>query len=240
MRMLSLPTLALFAIASTSLAANIPVCNTGFLSGCTADTNANTGALSTDGTWYLASGPTGTRSADLFITVNGTFPLDGAHYVLNNALASWVSPSSDMAVYSAANQSYYYAVQFSLAGFDPATAALTGSWLSDNDGLGVFLNGVNIAQSSLPSFGGFGGPLVNLNVPAGSGFNGAVNTLVFQVNNGPLDGPGGTMPSPAGVRIQLTLSADPLLDPPVDTPEPASIGLMAAGLVALFTFRRRG
>jgi hypothetical protein len=158
--------------------------------------------------------------------------------VLNNSLASWVSPSSDMAVYSAANQSYYYAVQFSLTGFDPASAAITGSWLSDNDGLGVFLNGNNIGQSSLPSFGGFGGPLVNLSIPTGSGFVSGLNTLVFQVNNGPLDGPGGTQPSPAGVRISLELTADPLTDPP-GVPEPSTALLMAGGFAAVWAMRRR-
>jgi len=56
-----------------------------------------------------------------------------------------------------------------------------------------------------------------------SGFIAGVNTLHFVVNNDA---------GPTGIRVELTGTADP-------SPEPASLFLLGAGLVAFGIFRRR-
>jgi hypothetical protein len=168
-------------------------------------------------THYVMVAPSsdGTTGLTPFVVPPGAFP---PTYVPNTATAQWITPKTPETV----NGAYTYETTFSLAGFVPGTASITGSLTSDDQVVGVKLNGVLLPIMTPDGIPGFSvlHPFV---IPVGSPFVAGINTLEFlTMNNHGVK---------TGLIVDMTGSASP-------TPEPASLAMLGIGLTGLFTFRR--
>jgi hypothetical protein len=146
----------------------------------------------------------------------------------NNATSQWIGPQ---ARYNQGDNdvqgTWTFRTTFNLSGLDPATAVITGRWMTDNQGTNIYINSASTGQTT---------PLNAFQTDTwtsftiSGGFLPTLNTLDFQVlNQDTLSG------GPVGLRVEfLSATADPS---PV--PEPTTFALLGAGLVALGLVRRR-
>lgn len=118
-----------------------------------------------------------------------------------------------------------FTLSFSLAGFDPNTASISGRWATDNCGT-ASLNG-GAAFSVIGAAGCESSTHFRQWTPfsIASGFNGGTNTLAFNLQN---------VSSVGAIRIEFTGS-----DATSTAPEPGTYGLMGAALVVIGWTRRR-
>ncbi len=153
-------------------------------------------------THYKATPP---GASPFAVTSAGGFPV--GPWIGDNSLSTWVRPTNNSANGETdPNGSYAYTTTFDLTGRIGSTAQITGRWSSDNNGLGIKINGVSVTPAlngsfvNLPpyegfrnwySFGIFGGFLGN-----------QVNTLEFTVVNG-VQSSG----NPSGLRVEMTGTA---------------------------------
>jgi hypothetical protein len=94
----------------------------------------------------------------------------------NTAGSRWIGAAADG---QGANLAYTYTVTFTLAGVNPATAVLTGTWACD-DSCALELNGTQVASRAAPAYGS----TAPFTVPAGTlAFLPGTNTLAFVVTN---------------------------------------------------------
>jgi hypothetical protein len=75
-----------------------------------------------------------------FVVDQGGFPLGGCWYKDDN-ISKWIAPYADASTVSPEGRSFSETT-FNLSGFDPATARITGTWSTDNEGMGILLNGI--------------------------------------------------------------------------------------------------
>jgi hypothetical protein len=96
----------------------------------------------------------------------------------NTATSNWISVQPSAV--GTANKVYTYTTTFTLAGVDPASATLSGSWACD-DSCALMLNGMVVATATYaaPAWNAVG----TFTVPAGSPFVTGANTLAFAATN---------------------------------------------------------
>jgi hypothetical protein len=205
----------------------------------TISTLYNTGAGVTSGNvdphYTLASSPSGSGyNGTVYTLPQGTWPL-GSAWSGDDSTSSWDVPSVPSTVgkqylWSNAVGNYTYQTTFSMAGFNPGSADISGQFESDNALLDIYLNGHALYSSTtgegaMKSWTTFS--LLDPYLIAGT------NTLQFVVNNAS-DGPA-NWGNPTGLRVQFTTrSATP--DP---VPEPGTLVLCILGLAGLAGYRAK-
>jgi len=181
------------------------------------------GAVLPDGTisdphYLLISVPPDSTAETLIRTSAGGFPIPP--YIDDNALSSWIGPNNDGQL-NGPSGTYIYRTTFDLTGFDPNTASITGQWSTDDDGVDICINNVNVCLGYTTSWNTFSPFSIN------SGFVEGINTLYFKVDNqyGVVPGlPPGW--NPTALRVELTGTASPV-------PVPAAVWLFGSGLLVL-------
>jgi hypothetical protein len=191
----------------------------------------------------------------------GTYPLNGT-WTANDGNSQWIGPRADQTtppegqgstfnttgIFSSNDDFYVYRMVFNLTalGLNPATANIQLAWLSDNNTNGASLSshirmcGIASASDPVCSAGSTVAGSTNAGQSSGtltpvsitSGFTSGLMALDFVVYN-PVVPVGWNNPS--GMRVQIvSATAD---DGAI--PEPATIGLIGLGLVALGFIRRK-
>jgi hypothetical protein len=163
--------------------------------------------------WDVISGPGITAPVDAVTYFNGAYAPD-------NSTSRWISNSASG---NPGNGTFVFQTMFSLVGFNPAATQITVGCATDNALVGVRLNGASLA-GSCNSYSPFPTGTFVIN----SGFNGATNTLEFDVLD---EGP------PMGFRAAFTSETRPLDTSAV--PEPASLFLLGTGVVGMVARRRK-
>ncbi len=168
--------------------------------------------------WTLFSEPVGASEAI------GSTPfrfIVGGSYYPDNALSGWVSPGSNG--FAGVSGNYVYQLMVDLTGFDPATAVITGTFGTDNDGA-ISLNGnAAVATTGFAGFGAATGFTLN------SGFVSGQNFIRVTMDNGG---------DPTAFRVEFSsATANPVSQSGV--PEPGTLGLLGFGVTALVLIRRR-
>jgi hypothetical protein len=210
----------LFSMVAVSPAAAAPiiVCNTGQLVGCTG--TVADGLV--DPNYVVTQAPLPTLAGAATVVIPDGFPLPGS-WIANGADSKWIGPTPNDADSNGAIGNYTYRTTFLLTDLNPATASITGSWATDNNGVDILINGVSTGQTTC--FACFG---VLTPFSINSGFVIGLNTLDFVLTNG-----GG----PTGLRVDdISGTANPL---GTSVPEPTSLLLLAIGLAAARAGRNR-
>lgn len=151
--------------------------------------------------------------------------------ILANALSGkWINQTGAIGSGYPIGRTVYTRRTFDLTGYDLSTVSIGGSFSVMDSNLGLYLNGHLIPGSTLiyPSYAPWMF-LTNFAVQGNSGwFTQGINTLEFQVTsvNGVYD----------GVMLQNGQLDGTMVS---TTPEPASVVLIASGLLGVFAVGRR-
>ena len=173
----------------------------------------NLGVLLADGTvdphytLTVSADPIDTGPSAFVVTPNG-FPFPP--WIAQGPNSKWIAPKTDQTVGDNFG-TYVYRITFSLAGFDPATATISGQYTTDNNGIDVLINGLSTGQTTpLTAYSAF------FPLSITSGFVAGVNTIDFVLFNDPGSPPGN---NPTGLRVEISGTAAPLPTPtPTVTP----------------------
>ncbi|MBS0505413.1 MAG: PEPxxWA-CTERM sorting domain-containing protein [Proteobacteria bacterium] len=143
----------------------------------------------------------------------------------NDGTSRWLTPTANgnADLDPTAPGFYSYTLNFSLAGFDPASASLSGRFAVDNTVDSITLNGVSLGSGGACCSFASGGTF-----SANSGFVAGTNTLTFTVRNFAQ-----ATGNPTGLRVEFLQSAVNAV------PEPAAWALMIGGFAAVGAASRR-
>ena len=160
--------------------------------------------------WTLADGTAYTGGT------NGSYPI--GPWLSETSTSRWLTSTPNAA--DVVGSPFVYSTTFSLAGFDPTTASISGRFAGDNGVTAILLNGTSISTGAdgFTAFTAFN--------YSGTAFSATTNTLEFDLRN---DG------GQAGLRVEVAGTADQS----VSVPEPASLGLLAASVGLVGVIRRR-
>lgn len=184
----------------------------------------NSGVVTTEGPVLTDNAPEphftlggAVAGVPIVATAAGGFPI--GPWLGDNGSSTWITPSVTT---DGPEGDYTYALTFDMSGLNVSTAGIFGRWAVDNVGAEILLNGVGTMNFNGNGFGGWTEFFISPELD--DTFLPGLNTLTFNVFNGPGAGP-------TGVRIEfLSATAAPI-------PEPSTALLALIGLGALW--RRR-
>ena len=238
---------AIFTFSTTTLlsagaasAAVIPgICNTGltaFCSGGPTGTLATPGSLGpADPTWELGtsvlpSGPAPLTPPGTFTPSTAFVNIPDSSWLSNGPFSQWITPRTE----TSDGGLYFYRDNFTIPiGDNPLTAEINGIFSTDNEGLAVYLNGIQVLTGvTFPGalgFSTFSGDFIITS--ANATFNSGANTLDFLVRN---RGVGGidTDPTDTGLRVEFNSDSVSVV------PEPSTLALLAAALAGFGWIQR--
>ena len=140
-------------------------------------------------------------------------------YYADNSLSGWVSPTASGN--AGVGGFYTYSLTFDLTGFNAATALITGTFGTDNDGA-ILLNGATVKTTG---FADFGAPTA---FTMNTGFLAGLNTISVKVDNGG---------DPTAFRVEFSSATASVGGSSV--PEPSTLLLMIGGLIVIGLCRIR-
>ncbi len=201
---------------------------------------------SPDPNWEVFFSPVPVSSGFVFspaqITDSSTYPFPT--WVNNAPNSQWISPQAGYGTnygnYADPAGYYYFRLTFNLTpGYDPATATFSFMVATDNLLNSAWVNGNLVHPGSMNGYTSMTGPFT----VGGPGiFQPGLNSLVLIVYNLPAV----TIPeninswNPAGVNVEiLSSSIDFVPPPPGEIPEPATLLLCGAGLLAIGLLRTK-
>jgi hypothetical protein len=208
---------ALLALAVSAQASTLSFPITIFNTGVDASGSPLPDGAIGDPHYSLVSLPGGTNTL-VVRTSAGGFPI--GPWIGDDSASAWIRPNNIGNLSTDPEGDYDFQTTLDLSGLIPSTAVLIGQWATDNEGLNILLNG-NSTGNTAVGFTRWSSFTID------SGFVAGVNTLDFLVHND-----SGGYGNPVGLRVEISGTAD-------STPEPATLMLIGAGLVALGMVRRR-
>jgi hypothetical protein len=211
---------ALVAAIVPSMAAVAAPITTLFDTGVNAAGHTLPNGSAGDQHYTLVNVPGGT-TALIVHTAAGGYPV--GPWIGDDTLSAWIGPRNDGQL-DGPSGTYDYQTTFTLNGFDPATASITGLWSADDQGVNIVFNGVATGQTTNGGDSAYQG-FTPFTIT--SGFVAGVNTIDFIVHNNN---------GPTGLRVEATGTASPF----AIIPEPSGLAAVAAGMVALMTMWWRG
>jgi hypothetical protein len=192
-----------------------------------------------DGNWTLISDPSGSvTTPEAPYVTNGctlhvictSFPFTA--WTSDTLSSEWISPrATEAGSQSDPAGEYIYQETFNLTGLDPASVVITGKWTADNYGY-IVVNGTRVSLGTDGNIPNAAGEFKNFTSfvlnSSNANFVSGINTIQFDVFNTTTGSPDIT-----GLDVDFrSATASP-------TPEPASLTLMSAGMVALGLFARK-
>lgn len=264
LRLFLIFTCLLLASGVASAAISFNICGTGF-SNTTCTTQANTTGTGADANFVLESAPTiadgctgtcvappTTPDSAVPVTTSGQFPFSGVCSPTcweadttgtGNGFSEWISPqtnqdSGDSDPWSA-SVPYVYTETFTIpATINPSTVVITGEWTADNYG-NILINGNAVTagvSGAIPNDAGEFASFTSFTLDgSGTGTENASslhvgsNTITFEVFNNANGAPDVT-----GLDVVISGASGQ-----ASAPEPATLGVVGLGLVALGLARRK-
>jgi hypothetical protein len=185
----------------------------------------------------IGTGAIGDPHYSLFsVPAGGTTKIDvftfSGQWVARDAISTWIAPNSVTTSGQPEDGpvgDYDYRTTFSLTGFDPTTASITGKWAADNSGLDILINGQSTGNSGA-SFTALQDFSISSNFVAG------INTLDFLVRN--FNGPG---PNATGLRVEILDATADRTTGSSAVPEPSGFVLLSSllGVAGVMWCRKR-
>jgi hypothetical protein len=178
------------------------------------------------------------------LVVNSTGGWPVPPYIGDDNLSAWIGPNNAADLNGPAGD-YQYTTTFSLNGFVPGSAMISGLWAADNQEVGIYLNGHQVVATNTGYLepDGYYEQFTNwspFTITSNYCLPGT-NTLTFDVLNDPYNPPS-LNDNPTALRVELTGTAEyATLSDAAVAPEPVSMIFFGTGLVAVggYIARRR-